>query len=128
MRKDPMPSVVRFLRNHLDLPSRNVTGDMNSRQVGELTVYVEHNGGFRMTRDCMDRVDVIYEVYGSDREEVADMAFLVSEHFLERLPDTLVGDHYFLDSSEIDMPDYDPDAASREHVYCGEVALFYVAA
>ncbi|MEU5166794.1 hypothetical protein [Streptomyces mutomycini] len=126
MSTDPMKAVVAFLRSLPDLPPGSVTGDMNAREVGTTTVYVEHNGGFRMVRDKMDRLDVVYEVYDLDREKAAELAFLVRDHFLESAPNSVSGDLFFLDTLEISMPDYEPDAASREHVYCGEVSLFYV--
>jgi hypothetical protein len=126
MSTDPMKSIIQFLRGQSDLPPGSVTGDMNSREVGSTTVYVEPNGGFRMVRDCMDRIDVVYEVYDLDREKAADLAFLVRQHFLENAPDTVSGDLYYLDTLEISMPDYEPDSSSREHVYSGEVSLFYI--
>ncbi|MFE8916878.1 hypothetical protein [Streptomyces globisporus] len=123
---DPMKSIVLFLRSLPELPSGSVTGDMKTREVGSTTIYVEHNGGFRMVRDCMDRIDVIYEVYSLDREEAAELSFLLRDLLLRKAPNTASGDHLFLDCLEISMPDYEPDAASREHVYTGEVSLFYV--
>ncbi|WP_371665983.1 hypothetical protein OG306_33180 [Streptomyces sp. NBC_01241] len=74
----------------------------------------------------MDRVDVVYEVRDPDREEAAGLAFLVREIFLKKAGATLSGDLYFLDTQELSMPDYEPDATSREHVYSGEISLFYV--
>jgi hypothetical protein len=123
-----MAAVVEFLRSLPDLPPGSVTGDMTSREVGDPTVYVDHNGGFRVVRDSMDRVDIIYEVYDLDREKAAQLAFLVREHFLMDLRTLTVGDLYFLDSEDRTLPEYEPDSASREHVYSGEVSLFYVAA
>ncbi|MFJ6010212.1 hypothetical protein ACIQHZ_31505 [Streptomyces halstedii] len=121
-----MPAIVAFLRSLPDIPSGSATGDMNGRQVGNITVYVEHNGGFRMVRDRMDRIDVIYEVYAPDREVAAGLAFLVRGHFLETAPATESKDLFFLDTQEINMPEYEPDSTSREHMYSGEVSLFYV--
>lgn len=126
MSTDPMKAIIGFLRSLSDLPPGSVTGDMTSREVGSTTVYAEHNGGFRMVRNCMDRVDVIYEVYDLDREKAAELAYLVRGHFLESAPNSVSGDLLFLDTIEISSPDYDPDPASREHVYCGEISLFYV--
>lgn len=125
---DPIAAVVQFLRGLSDLPAGCVTGDMNSREVGDTTVYVESNGGFRMVRDLMDRIDVSYEIYDLDRENASTLAFLVRDHFLEELQGVSVGGLYFLDSADIRIPDYEPDSNSREHVYCGEVSLFYVQA
>ncbi|KQX43536.1 hypothetical protein ASD97_26060 [Streptomyces sp. Root63] len=123
-----MKAIVLFLRSLSELPPGSVTGDMTTREVGSTTIYVEHNGGFRMVRDCMDRIDVVYEVYSLDREEAAELAFLLRDLILRRAPNTTSGDLFFLDTNEISLPDYEPDAASREHVYCGEFSLFYVEA
>lgn len=128
MSRDPIAAIVEFLRSLSDLPQGSVTGDMTSREVETTTIYVEHNGGFRQVRDCMDRVDVAYEVYDLDREKAAELAFLVREHFLTGLQGVTVGNLYFLDSHETHMPDYEPDSSSREHMYSGEVSLFYVEA
>lgn len=123
---DPMKSIVLFLRSLPELPPGSVTGDLKTREVGSTTIYVEHNGGFRMVRDRMDRIDLVYEVYSLDREEAAELAFLVRDLFLKKAPNTASGAHFFLDAGDISLPDYEPDAASREHVYSGEVSLFYV--
>jgi len=124
---DPIKAVVLYLRSLPELSSVHVTGDMNTRQVGETTVYVEHNGGFRVLRDCEDRVDVVYEVYDLDRAKASQLALDVRE-FLFRLNDVTVGGLYSLGYDGDAMPDYEPDSASREHVYTGEVSLFYTAA
>jgi len=124
---DPIKAVVLYLRSFPELSSVHVTGDMNTRQVGETTIYVEHNGGFRVLRDCEDRIDVVYEVYDLDRAKASQLAFDVRE-LLFQLCDVNTGGLYFLDYDEISMPDYEPDPASREHAYSGEVALFYTAA
>ncbi|MEU0159021.1 hypothetical protein ABZ154_09315 [Streptomyces sp. NPDC006261] len=121
-----MPSIVQALRGLVDIPSSSVTGDMTTREVGTTTLYVEHNGGFRMVRDRMDRVDVVYEAYATDREEAARLAYSARDHFLRNFPDLVSGELHFLDTLEISSPDYEPDAASREHVYSGEVSLFYL--
>jgi hypothetical protein len=127
MRVDPVAAVVQFLRSVPELAPVSVTGDLTSRETGTTTVYVEHNGGFRLLRDCEDRADIYYEVYSLDREEAADLAFLVREALLEQLPGTVVGTAYVLDVEDSQMPDYEPDGSSREHVYCGEVSIFYTA-
>lgn len=124
----PMPAIVQFLRSLSDLPPGSVKGDMTDREVGQTTIYVEHNGGIRMVRDCMDRIDVVYEVYSLDREQAEALAFEVREHFLSGLQNLTVGSLHFLDSEDLQMPDYEPDSSSREHVYSGEVALFYTPA
>lgn len=125
---DPIAAVVQYLRGLPDLPAGSVVGDMTSRTVGDTTIYVEHSGGFRVIRDSMDRVDVSYEVYSQDREEAGELAFLVREHFLRDLRDVTVGALHFLDAYGDVMPDYEPDSSSREHMYCGEVTLFYTTA
>ncbi|MEU0952794.1 hypothetical protein ABZ353_10690 [Streptomyces niveus] len=126
MSTDPMKAIISFLRGGTVPPGTVVTGDMKAREVGDPTVYVESNGGFRMVRDCMDRIDVVYEVRHLDREAAAGLAFLVRAYLLDEAPNTESLDLFFLDALEIGMPEYDPDSASREHVYCGEVSLFYV--
>lgn len=125
---DPIAAVIQFLRSLPDLPPGSVQGDMNAREVGDTTIYVEHNGGFRVLRDCEDRIDICYDVYDLDREKAANLAFLVREHMLRDFRDLEVGDLYFLAPSEISMPNYEPDASSREHMYTGEVSLYYTPA
>lgn len=127
MNSDPIVSVVQFLRSQPDIPAGSVTGDLNSREVGDTTVYVEHDSGYRYNRDAeVERVYVDYEVYSLDREEAVSLAFLVRKHLLRGLRDgATVADLYFLDSHDEEMPDYEPDATSREHVYCGSVSLYY---
>ncbi|MFD5308314.1 hypothetical protein [Streptomyces ardesiacus] len=123
---DPIASVVAFLRSLPDLPPGSVTGDMNAREVGDPTVYVEPAGGYMALRDSMSRIYVYYECYDTDKEKAAERAFLVRRHLLRGLRDITVGGLYFLDSRDEEMPRYDPDSASREHVYAGEVSLFYI--
>lgn len=123
---DPIAAVIQFLRGLPDLPPGSVVGDMNDRTVGDTSIYAYHSGGFRVLRDSMDRVDIAFEVYAMDREEAAELAFLVREHLLRDLRDVTVGALHFLDADGDVMPDYEPDSASREHVYCGEVTLFYI--
>lgn len=125
---DPIAAVVQFLRSLPDLPPGSVIGDMNAREVGDTTVYVEHDGGYRVVRDCMDRVFIAYEVYDLDREKAANLAFLVREHLLRGLRDVTVGSVYFLDSHDEELPNYEPDANSREHMYSGTVSLYYTEA
>jgi hypothetical protein len=129
MSLDPIASVIQFLRGLPDLPPGSVIGDMNAREVGDTTIYVEHDGGYEVMRDCLDRVFVVYEVYDLDREKAADLAFLVRRHLLRGLRDGVtVGDLYFNDSHDEELPDYEPDSNSREHVYCGTVSLYYTEA
>lgn len=127
MSLDPMKSVVAFLRSLPDLPTGSVTGDMNTREVGDTTVYVYVEDGYRFLRDVGDRVYISYEVYSLDREEAAELSLVVRKHLLEGLRDVTVGDLYFLDSHDEEYPNYEPDASSREHVYCGVVSLYSVA-
>lgn len=124
---DPIASVIQFLRGIPDLATVKVTGDLNSREVGDTTVYVDHNGGFRVLRDCEDRIDIAIEVYDLDREKAAQLAFNVRD-YLFTLRDVTVGGIYFLDAHGDLIPSYEPDSNSREHMYSGEVTLYYVAA
>lgn len=121
---DPVDSVVQFLRSFPDLP--RAVGDLNAREVGDPTLYAWLSGGFRMLRESMDRADIKYEVYHQDRETASAIAFQAREYFLNDLPSSVAGDAFVLDVGEINLPYYDPDPTSREHVYCGEISLFYV--
>lgn len=127
MRIDPIEFLVTYLQSHTDIPDGSVLGDLNNHVTGETAVYLEHMGGFRVVRDSMDRIDVEYAAYSMDRKEAVDLALLVREKFLEDLPNTAVGGALVLDVTEIDSPKYDPDDSSREHVYCGQVGVFYTA-
>lgn len=124
MTVDPTASVVEYLRTFPDLP--RATGDLNARTVGDPTLYIFSTGGFRMLRESMDRTDIKYEVYNQDREAAAAMALQVRKYLLSSLPGVVAGNAYVLDVGEVNQPYYDPDPTSREHVYCGEIALFYV--
>ncbi|MEU6389964.1 hypothetical protein [Streptomyces sp. NPDC046939] len=128
MRLDPIEFLVTYLGAQKDIPAGSVLGDLNNHVTGETAVYLEHMGGYRVVRDRMDRVDVEYAAYSMDRKEAVDLALLVREKLLEGLPNTSVGDALVLDVEEIDSPKYDPDDSSREHVYCGQVAVFYTEA
>ncbi|MCX4554134.1 hypothetical protein [Streptomyces sp. NBC_01500] len=121
---DPVDSVVKFLRTFPDLPK--AVGDLNARNVGDPTLYVFSTGGFRMLRESLDRTDIKYEIYHQDRETAVALAFEVRGHLLSDLPGAVAGNAYVLDVGEVNQPYYDPDPTSREHVYCGEIALFYV--
>lgn len=127
MRIDPIEFLVTYLESLTEIPEGSVLGDLNNHVVGQTAVYLEHMGGFRVVRDRMDRVDVEYAAYSMDRKEAVDFALLVREKFLEDLPDTAVGGAHVLDVTEIESPKYDPDESTREHVYCGQVAVFYTA-
>ncbi|WP_424214785.1 hypothetical protein ACN20G_23455 [Streptomyces sp. BI20] len=120
MRLDPVEVAFDFL-NELTVP---VVGDLVGRSAGEAAVYVEHAGGFRAVRDCMDRADVTYQVYAEERGQAADLAYEVREALLEQLPGRVVGDALVLDVAEGYSPRYYPDPVSREHSYLGEVTLF----
>ncbi|MGW1673289.1 hypothetical protein [Streptomyces sp. NPDC002324] len=127
MRIDPIEFLVTYLESVPEIPDGSVLGDLTNHVTGETAVYLEHMGGFRVVRDRMDRIDVEYAAYSMDRKEAVDLVLLVRERFLEELPDTAVGGALVLDVEEIDSPKYDPDDSSREHVYCGQVAVFYTA-
>ncbi|MEU4492623.1 hypothetical protein AB0F96_03970 [Streptomyces sp. NPDC023998] len=128
MKLDPIEFLVTYLDSIPEIPDGSVLGDLTNHVTGETVIYLEHMGGFRVVRDRMDRVDVEYAAYSMDRKEAVDLALLVREKLLEDLPDTAVGGALVLDIEEIESPKYDPDDSSREHVYCGQVAIFYTAA
>ncbi|WP_416972542.1 hypothetical protein [Streptomyces sp. 4F14] len=128
MRLDPIEFLVEFLDSVPEIPKGTVLGDLTNHTTGSTSVYLEHMGGFRVVRDRMDRVDVEYAAYSMDRKAAVDLAYLVRESLLEKLPNTIVGGALVLDVEEIDSPRYDPDDSSRENVYCGQVAVFYIPA
>jgi hypothetical protein len=126
MSLDPMRAVVPFLQGQTDIPTGSVTADMTSRKVGNTTVYVYVDDGYQFLRDVGDRIYVAYEVYSQDRDEAVNLALLVRKYLLKGLRDVSVGDLYVLDAHDEEYPDYEPDASSREHVYCGVVSLYCV--
>jgi hypothetical protein len=126
MKSDPVDLVWTFLRSLPGVPVGAPTGDLVGRSVGDTTIYLHHSGGTRMVRDRMDRADVEFDVYHQDRHQAAALAYLCREALLEALPGSVIGDVQVLDVDEISAPRYFPDTASREHVYGGEVAVFYV--
>ncbi|MEU8948778.1 hypothetical protein [Streptomyces sp. NPDC048489] len=128
MNQDPIPLVVAFLRAQPDIPAEAVTGTFTDRTAGDTTVYVLHSGGRRMVRDRMDRVDIVYDVYGKDRSAAAYLAFRVRARLLEDLPDSVVSGHVVLDVEELDSPAWNPDQQSDEPAFTGEVAIFFTAA
>ncbi|MCY0941909.1 hypothetical protein [Streptomyces antarcticus] len=128
MRIDPIEFLVSYLNSFSEMPDGSVMGDLTQHVTGETAIYLEHMGGFRVIRNRLDRVDVEYDVYSLDRKEAVDLALLVREKLLEELPSTVVGGALVLDVDEIDSPKYDPDESSREHVYSGQVAVFFTAA
>ncbi|MFE4513767.1 hypothetical protein ACFRMQ_06130 [Kitasatospora sp. NPDC056783] len=79
-----------------------------------------------MVRDRMDRADVEYDVYHQERAEAKRLALLVRRLLLEELPGQEAGGALVLDVAEISRPRYYPDSVSREHMYGGEVSIFYV--
>ncbi|MEU7104278.1 hypothetical protein ABZ951_04365 [Streptomyces sp. NPDC046215] len=91
-------------------------------------IYIEHSGGFRMVRDRMDRADIVISVRHEDRKHAVDLAYRCRAALLEELPGRVVAGAEVLDVEEISSPRYEPDSTSREHVYSGEVAVFYLAA
>ncbi|MFJ4093445.1 hypothetical protein ACIPYS_17845 [Kitasatospora sp. NPDC089913] len=125
---DPVNSLWEYLSSLPSLPKGCVTGDLVGREAGETTVYLNESGGHRLVRNRMDRADVEYDVYAEDRAEAKRLALLVRQHLLEELPGQEAGGALVLDVAEIDRPRYYPDSVSREHMYGGEVSLFYIAA
>ncbi|GGX08180.1 hypothetical protein [Streptomyces noursei] len=123
MRIDPVAVVFDFLKAQKELTD-SVTGDLVGREPGQTTVYIEHAGGFRVVRACMDRADIAYQVYAQDRQEAAELAYTVRELLLEVLPGQQVDDALVLDVTDGISPRYFPDSTSREHTYQGEVTLF----
>ncbi|MFI2031395.1 hypothetical protein [Streptomyces buecherae] len=125
MTVDAIEFVIEFLRTRPTIPRDAVRGDMTEHTTGATTVYLEHSGGYRVVRDCMDRVDIEYEVYALDRKRCIDLALLVRQEVLENLPGQIIAGAEVLDAGEISAPTYIPDTESREHVYGGEVSVFY---
>ncbi|MFE0773912.1 hypothetical protein [Streptomyces sp. NPDC058861] len=126
MNVDPVEFLTNYLRSQPDIPDGSPTGDMASRSVGDTTIYLEHSGGYRVVRDRMDRFDIEYDVYHADRELAVKIALLTRERLLEDLPGLVVGPAEVLDVEEIASPRYYPDSTSREHMYGGEVSVFFV--
>ncbi|MFJ7907505.1 hypothetical protein [Kitasatospora sp. NPDC096204] len=125
---DPVTVVWEYLSSLPDLPHGSVTGDLVGREAGETTVYLAESGGHRLVRDRMDRADIEYDVYAEDRAEAKRLALLVRQALLERLPGQEAGGALVLDVAEVSRPRYYPDSVSREHMYGGEIAVFYVVA
>ncbi|MEV8022499.1 hypothetical protein AB0O76_40645 [Streptomyces sp. NPDC086554] len=123
MRIDPVAVAHHFLKGKKELADA-VTGDLAGREPTQTTIYLEHAGGFRVIRGCMDRADVTYQVYAEDRQEAAELAYAVREYLLEDMPGRVVGDALVLDVAEGISPRYFPDSTSREHTYLGEVTIF----
>ncbi|MGW0930699.1 hypothetical protein [Streptomyces sp. NPDC002644] len=122
MAVDPVAVMVSFLRS-LSIP---VTGDLNTREVGQTVVYVRPGGGPRILRDVLDRADLFYEVYMSgdaEKEDCAQLALEVREAVLRQMPNSAVAGAFVLDT-DADFPEYEPDASSREHMYAGSLSLW----
>jgi hypothetical protein len=125
---DPIPLVISFLRAQPDIPADAVSGNLDDRSVGDTTIYVLHAGGFREVRDRMDRADIVYDVYGKDRESTAALAYLVRAHLLEDMRNTVVSGHVILDVIETSSPRWNPDTQSDEPAFTGELTVYYTAA
>ncbi|MFC4501746.1 MULTISPECIES: hypothetical protein [Streptomyces] len=128
MKLDPVEVLVQFLREQPDIPAGSPIGDMTEHRAGETCVYLEHSGGYRVVRDSEDCAHVEYDVYDLDRKACVDLAFLVREKLLEDLPGRAVAGALVLDVEDVAIPSYYPDDSSREHMYGGEVAVFYTSA
>ncbi|MFF3416823.1 hypothetical protein ACFYW9_19300 [Streptomyces sp. NPDC002698] len=124
MRVDPLPLLIEFLQSSTDIPEDAVTGTMVGRNVGETSVLLIQSGGFRMKRGRMDRMDVLYDVYGRGPAEAGALAYVVRELLLEHLPGLRLKGALVLDVAEISAPHWHPDQESLEPAYTGEVSLF----
>ncbi|MFD4608281.1 hypothetical protein ACFWOT_09205 [Streptomyces sp. NPDC058440] len=124
MKADPIPLVVSYLKSCEGIPSDTPTGNLLGRERGDTSLYVIHSGGFRMTRERMDRADILYDAYGKDRSSAAGLAYLTREFLLEDLPGRVIDGVQILDVQEISSPRYYPDKISLEDAYTGEVSLF----
>ncbi|MFE5092083.1 hypothetical protein ACFRCI_17260 [Streptomyces sp. NPDC056638] len=127
MQIDPVDFLVTYLKGCAGIPEQAPKGDLTLHTVGDTSIYLEPSGGFRIVRDSMDRVDIEYNVYHLDRKACIDLALLVREYLLEHLPATAVGNVLVLDTDDIQFPTYYPDKSSREHMYGGEIAVFFTA-
>lgn len=125
MTVDPVEVLVSFLRSQPEIPEGIVTGDLTEHVTGDPCIYLEHSGGYRVVRDAMDCAHIEYDVYHLDRKECVNLSFLVREKLLEELPGRVFAGALVLDVVGISMPVYYPDKSSREHMYGGEVAVFY---
>ncbi|MCZ4119034.1 hypothetical protein [Streptomyces sp. H39-S7] len=126
MKVDPIGILFQYLNSLHEIPDGAPTGDLVGRKVGDTTIYLNHSGGYRMVRDRLDRVDIEYDVYHTDRAKAAGLALLTREFLLEDLPGRTLLGVTVLDVDDISIPRYLPDEDSREHVYGGEVAIFLV--
>ncbi|MFC8099435.1 hypothetical protein [Streptomyces sp. NPDC057363] len=128
MKIDPVEVALTFLHAQPDIPEGAPIGDMTEHVSGDTSVYLEHSGGYRVVRDRMDRADIEYSAYSLDRKACIDLALLVREKLLEVLPGTVVAGAEVLDVEDVALPSYYPDESSREHMYGGEVTIFYTSA
>ncbi|MFF4557168.1 hypothetical protein [Streptomyces sp. NPDC001422] len=128
MTTDPIPLVVSFLRSQAGIPAGAVTGTLDGRSVGDTTIYIIHAGGFRAVRDRMDRADILYDVYGKDRESAAALAYQVRARLLEDMPNTVVSGHVVLDVTETSSPRWNPDMQSDEPAFTGDVTVYFTTA
>lgn len=124
MRVDPLPLLIDYLSTCPDIPEGCVTGTLVGRNVGETTVYLIQVGGSRMVRDRMDRMDILYDVYGQSTAQAGALAYAVREHLLEQLPGQALKGALVLDVHEISAPHWHPDQQSLEPAYTGEVSVF----
>ncbi|MEU1176555.1 hypothetical protein ABZ464_02715 [Streptomyces sp. NPDC005820] len=125
MKVDPVDLVWQYLNTAPYIPEDAPTGDLVGREVGDTTIYLSHSGGFRIVRDRMDRADIEYDVFHQERAQAASLAYTCRELFLEDLPGQIIGDVEILDVVEISSPRYYPDSTSGEHVYGGEITVFF---
>ncbi|MEU5382673.1 hypothetical protein [Kitasatospora cineracea] len=126
MNVDPVEVLHAYLTSRPDFPAGTVLGDLVGREVGDTSIYLAQSGGFRLVRHRMDRADIEYDVYHPSRGKARLLAGTVRELLLEDLPGREVGGALVLDVAEISSPRYLPDLTSREHVYGGEITIFYV--
>ncbi|MFB6654832.1 hypothetical protein ACFCZ4_06615 [Streptomyces microflavus] len=127
MRSDPIPLLVSYLRSIPEIPRGAVTGTLVGRSVGETTIYLMQSGGYRSRRDRVDRMYIVYDVYGQSPAEAGALAYTVREYLLEQLPGQSLKGVLVLDVREEDAPSWHPDQQSLEPAYSGEVSVYLVA-
>ncbi len=126
MRSDPIPLLVSYLRSIPEIPSGAVTGTLVGRNVGETTIYLMQSGGYRVRRNRVDRMFVVYDVYGKSPADASALAYVVREYLLEQLPGQSLKGVLVLDVREEDAPSWHPDKESLEPAYTGEVSMYLV--
>ncbi|MFI0553421.1 hypothetical protein [Streptomyces scabiei] len=77
-----------------------------------------------MVRDRMDRMDILYDVYGQSTAEAASLAYVVRHYLLEQLRGQALRGALVLDVREISAPHWHPDEQSLEPAYTGEVSVY----